>query len=229
MFVGHFALALGAKRYAPQVSLGVLFLACQLADLLWPNLVLMGWERFEIEPGNTAMTPLNFLHYPYSHSLVALLVWGILFAALYTLLNRASAKAAMVIAALVLSHWILDVVTHRPDMPIAFGDSMRIGFGLWNAPVLAIMIEMIIFCAGVWLYVANTQARDRIGSLGFWALVAFLLVVYAANTFGPPPPSMAAVTWSVQAMWIVVAWGFWVDRHRVRSRVGGSRSTPLGP
>ena len=222
MFIGHFALAFGAKRYAPQVSLGVLFLSCQLADLLWPNLVLMGWERFEIEPGNTAMTPLSFLHYPYSHSLVALLVWGTLFGALYVLLTRASVKTALVITALVFSHWILDVVTHRPDMPITLGGAQRIGLGLWNAPVFAIATEMIIFSAGVWLYVSNTVARDRIGNIGFWALVGFLLVIYAASTFGPPPPSIEAVTWSAQAMWIIVAWGFWVDRHRVRSSVGCS-------
>ena len=217
MFVGHFALAFGAKRYTPQVSLGVLFLACQLADLLWPNLVLMGLESFEVEPGNTVMTPLNFLHYPYSHSLVALLVWGAIFGALYTVLNRTGIKTALIIAGLVLSHWVLDVVTHRPDMPITLGDSIRIGFGLWNAPVLAVVTEMLIFAAGIWLYAAHTEARDRVGSLGFWALVGFLLIVYSANILGPPPPSIDAVTWSAQAMWLIVAWGYWVDRHRSQS------------
>jgi membrane-bound metal-dependent hydrolase YbcI (DUF457 family) len=214
MFVGHFALAFGAKKYAPQVSLGVLFLACQLADLLWPNLVLLGLERFEIDPGNTAMTPLSFVHYPYSHSLIALLVWGALFGALYSVLNRAGIKTALIIAGLVLSHWVLDVVTHRPDMPIALGDSMRIGFGLWNYPVLAVITEMFIFAAGIWLYATHTEARDRIGSIGLWALVVFLLFVYSANIFSPPPPSVDAVAWSAQAMWLVVAWGYWVDRHR---------------
>lgn len=195
----------------------MLFLACQLADLLWPNLVLIGWERFEIDPGNTAMTPLSFLHYPYSHSLVALVVWGSLFGALYALLNRAGVRTALVIAALVFSHWILDVVTHRPDMPIALSNSIRIGLGLWDAPLLAVSGELIIFTAGVWLYASSTRARDRIGSFGLWALVAFLLIVYVANTLGPPPPSIGAVTWSAQAMWLIVAWGFWVDRHRIRS------------
>ncbi len=214
MFVGHFALAFGAKKYTPQVSLGVLFLACQLADLLWPNLVLLGLERFEVDPGNTAMTPLSFVHYPYSHSLIALLVWGALFGALYSVLNRAGIKTAVIIAGLVLSHWVLDVVTHRPDMPIALGDSMRIGFGLWNYPVLAVITEMFIFAAGIWLYATHTEARDRIGSIGLWALVVFLLFVYSVNIFSPPPPSVDAVAWSAQAMWIIVAWGYWVDRHR---------------
>jgi membrane-bound metal-dependent hydrolase YbcI (DUF457 family) len=214
MFVGHFALAFGAKKFAPRVSLGVLFLACQLADLLWPNLVLMGLERFEIDPGNTAMTPLSFVHYPYSHSLIALLVWGALFGALYSVLNRTGIKTALIIAGLVLSHWVLDVVTHRPDMPIALGDSMRIGFGLWNYPVLAVITEMLIFAAGIWLYAAHTEARDRVGSIGLWALVVFLLIVYAVNILSPPPPSVDAVAWAAQAMWLVVAWGYWVDRHR---------------
>ncbi len=217
MFVGHFALAFGAKKYTPQVSLGVLFLACQLADLLWPNLVLLGLERFEIDPGNTAMTPLSFVHYPYSHSLIALLVWGALFGALYSVLNRAGIKTAVIIAGLVLSHWVLDVVTHRPDMPIALGDSMRIGFGLWNYPVLAVITEMFIFAAGIWLYATHTEARDRVGSIALWALVVFLLIVYSANFFSPPQPSVDAVAWSAQAIWLVVAWGYWVDRHRSQS------------
>ena len=217
MFVGHFALAFGAKKYSPQVSLGVLFLACQLADLLWPNLVLMGVESFAVEPGNTALTPLSFQHYPYSHSLIALLVWGALFGTLYTGLSRTGVRAALIITGLVVSHWILDVVTHRPDMPIALGDSMRIGLGLWNVPALAVVTEILLFGAGVWLYASYTEARDRIGSIGLWALVAFLLIVYSANILGPPPPSVNAVTWSAQAMWLIVAWGFWVDRHRSQS------------
>ena len=217
MFVGHFALAFGAKRYTPQVSLGVLFLACQLADLLWPNLVLLGLESFAVEPGNTAMTPLNFLHYPYSHSLVALLVWGAIFGASYAVLNRTGIKTALIIGGLVLSHWVLDVVTHRPDMPITLGDSVRIGFGLWNVPVLAVVTEMLIFAVGIWLYAAHTEARDRVGSIGFWVLVIFMLIVYSGAVFGPPPPSIDAVIWPAQAIWLIVAWGYLVDRHRSQS------------
>ena len=96
MFIGHFAIGLGAKKYAPHVSLGVLFLACQLADLMWPSLVLFGIEKFEIEPGNTVLTPLHFTHYPYSHSLVALSVWGVLLAGLYSLMQRGGKRAALV-------------------------------------------------------------------------------------------------------------------------------------
>jgi membrane-bound metal-dependent hydrolase YbcI (DUF457 family) len=217
LFIGHFALALGAKKFAPQVSLGILFLACQLADIIWPNLVLLGIEALEVVPGITVMTPLDFSHYPYSHSLVALILWSAIFGVLYALLRRSGTRAAIVIAVLVLSHWVLDVLTHRPDMPITLNDSSAIGLGLWNYPVIAVPLELLLFGAGTWLYVRHTKPRNRQGSIGFWALILFLLVVYAASILGPPPPSPAAVAWSAQAVWILIAWGFWVDNHRVRS------------
>lgn len=214
MFIGHFAMAFGAKKLAPEVSLGALFLACQLADLIWPDLVLLGVERLAIEPGNTAMTPLSFEHYPYSHSLIALFAWGVLCAAAYWIVSRASLRIAIVIVLLALSHWALDVLTHRADMPITLSDSVRVGLGLWNVPALAIPLELALLAAGVWVYARYTVARDRIGSTGLWALVGFLVVVYAANILGPPPPSVGAVAWSAQAMWLLVAWAYWVDRHR---------------
>jgi membrane-bound metal-dependent hydrolase YbcI (DUF457 family) len=216
MFIGHYALALAAKKSAPKVSLGILFLACQLADIIWPNLVLFGIEAVEVEPGITVMSPLNFVHYPYSHSLVALILWSVIFGAVYALLRRSGTKAAIVIAVLVLSHWVLDVLTHRPDMPITLNDSSPIGFGLWNLPVIAVPLELLLFGAGIWLYIRHTKPLNRQGSIGFWALILFLLVVYAASLLGPPPPSATAVAWSGQALWLVIAWGFWVDHHRVR-------------
>ncbi|MGI9259679.1 MAG: hypothetical protein ACR2QQ_12660 [Gammaproteobacteria bacterium] len=215
MFIGHFALAFGAKKFAPNASLGILFLACQFADLLWPNLVLLGVEQLEIDPGNTLMTPLNFLHYPFSHSLVSLLLWAALLAGSYALLAKTGARVATVVGLLVVSHWVLDVITHRPDMPIALGESARIGFGLWNAPLIAVALELALMAAGVWLYLAQTTAKDRIGTIGLWSLVIFLLIVYTANLLGPPPPSATAVAWSAQAMWLIVAWGYWVDSHRI--------------
>lgn len=222
MFIGHFAMGFGAKRFAPQVSLGILFLACQLADLVWPNLVLLGIETLSIDPDATVMTPLDFSSYPYSHSLLALLVWAAIFGLLYTALSRSGPRVAMIVAALVLSHWMLDVLSHRPDMPVTLGNAPKIGMGLWNYPAIAIPFELLLFAVGVWLYSRATAPVDRKGSLGLWMLVAFLVVVYLANVLGPPPPSAAAVAWSAQAMWLIVAWGFWVDRHR--STALGSRT-----
>src|SRR5215467_12383703 len=126
MFIGHFGLGFGAKRAAPAVSLGTLFIACQFADLLWPILVLLGYEQVEIQPGATVMTPLDFISYPYSHSLLALCIWGALFGAAYLFVRRGRAAAAVTLA-LVVSHWVLDYVTHRPDMPLTLSGSTRVG------------------------------------------------------------------------------------------------------
>lgn len=214
MFIGHYALAFGAKRYAPAVSLGTLFLACQFADLLWPTLVALGIERVEIDPGNTAMTPLNFVSYPYSHSLVMLVVWSALFALAYRTINGWRPNAIAAVATLVFSHFILDFVTHRPDLPITLTGSRRVGLGLWNAPLAALAVELTLFAAGVVLYLMVTRARDRMGSIGLWALIAFLSAVYFAAIFGPPPPSAASVAAAGHASWLFVAWAYWVDRHR---------------
>lgn len=227
MFLGHFGVGFGAKRAVPGVSLGTLFVACQLADLLWPTLVLLGLERFEIRPGITAVTPLDFISYPYSHSLVALSAWGVLFGALYALINRSRVATAIALALIVVSHWVLDVLVHRPDMPVTVSGTMRLGFGLWNSVPGTLIAELSTFTAGVVLYARETRARDRIGSVAFGLLVGFLLVVFFLNVFGPPPPSVGAVAWSAQAMWLLVIWAYWVDRHRCRraSSPGGRAVT----
>jgi hypothetical protein len=193
-----------------------------MADIIWPNLVLLGLETLRIQPGITVMTPLDFVSYPYSHSLVALLLWSVVFGALYMVLSRVGIKVAIVIAALVLSHWVLDVLTHRPDLPITLSEGTKIGAGLWNYPVIAIPLELLLFGTGVFLYQRHTRALNRVGSIGLWALVLFLLTVYVANIFGPPPPSATAVAWSAQAMWLIIAWGFWIDRNRTST--GGDES-----
>ena len=214
MFIAHFGLGLGAKRAAPAISLGALFLACQLADLLWPTLVLLGIEQVAVEPGVTVVTPLNFVSYPYSHSLLMLAVWGAFFAAAYAAVTRLRVSAAIALALLVVSHWVLDVITHRPDLPLTPFGAERFGFNLWASVRGTLIVEFGIFAVGVWLYLRATTARDRVGSAGFWALVVFLVVVMIANVFGPPPPNVAAVAWTVESMWLLVLWGSWIDRHR---------------
>lgn len=218
MFIGHFGLGFGAKRAAPAASLGTLFAACQFADLLWPALVLLGYERVQIQPGATKLTPLDFVSYPYSHSLLALCVWGVAFGAIYFGIRRSRISAAVTMALLVVSHWVLDYVTHRPDMPLTLSGHARAGLGLWNSIPGTLVVELAIFAIGLALYLRETAPRDRIGSIGLWSLVGFLLVVYVANVIGPPPPSVAAVAWSAQAMWLLVIWGYWVDKHRIPHR-----------
>jgi len=214
MFIGHFAVALAAKRAAPRISLGTLFLAAQLADLVWPTLVLMGLETVEIRPGITAVSPFDFIHYPYSHSLVALSAWGAALAVVYRLARRSGVWEAAILPVVVLSHWILDVASHRPDMPLTIAGPERLGFGLWNSVTATIAIEFALFGIGLVLYVISTRARDRTGSVTFWSLVVFLSITYIASVFGPPPPSPPAVAWGAQSVWFLVAWGYWIDRHR---------------
>src|SRR4051812_48700065 len=149
VFIGHFGLALGAKKSAPAVSLGTLFLACQFADLLWPTLVLFGIERVEVQPGATLMTPLDFVAYPYSHSLLALTVWGVLFGAIYMAVRQSTLVAAVTLGLLVLCHWVLDVVVHRPDMPFTITGSRRAGLGLWNSMAATFAVELTIFTVGL--------------------------------------------------------------------------------
>ena len=221
MFLGHFGLGFGAKKAAPAASLGTLFAACQFADLLWPTLVLLGYERVEILPGATKMTPLNFVSYPYSHSLLALCAWGVAFGAIYRAIRRAKISAAVTIALLVVSHWVLDYVTHRPDLPLTLSGPDRLGLGLWNSTPGTLAVELAIFAIGLAIYLRETTSRARIGSIGLWSLVGFLVIVYAANTIGPPPPSSAAVAWSAEAMWLLVIWGYWVDKHRIPHRNRG--------
>jgi len=215
MFIGHFALGYAAKRWAPRLSLAVLFGAAQLADLIWPLLVALGVEQVRIAPGITASTPLEFISYPYSHSLATLLLWGVLLAWLCTRWHRASAlSSGSVVLALVLSHWLLDVITHIPDMPIYPGGP-KLGFGLWNSVPGTLAVEVIMFAAGVWIYARATSPRDRIGRWALVGLTAFLGVGFVANAASPPPPSVTTI-WigAFVLMAVTLALAHWADSHR---------------
>jgi len=120
----------------------------------------------------------------------------------------------LLLAALVVSHWVLDLVMHRPDLPLTVGGAERYGLGLWNSIPGTLAVELPLFLAGVFLYVRSTAPRDRTGKIALAGLVLFLLAVYFMNFFGSPPPTSAAVAWVTQSMWLLVAWGYWVDRHR---------------
>ena len=212
MFVGHFALGFAAKRAAPRISLAVLFAAAQLADLLWPILVFAGIEQVRIDPGNTAMTPLDFVSYPYSHSLATLVVWAILFA--FVMTREPSPATPWVLMALVVSHWLLDFVSHRPDMPIYPGGP-KVGLGLWRSVPATVVVELAMFGIGVWMYLRATRARDAIGRWATAALVVILLAAYAGNIASGPPPSVdAIVVVGVTGAAILLALAAWADRHR---------------
>lgn len=213
MFIGHFGVGFGAKVAAPRTSLGTLFLAAQFIDLLWPTLLVLGLEHVEISPGTTRVTPLDFTDYPISHSLVTVILWGIGFGVVYRLLRRYP-RGAWVCGLAVISHWVLDLIVHRPDLPLAPGLPLFVGLGLWNSLPVSMIVELGLFALGIGLYLRSTTASDRVGSIGLWSLVAFLLLVFFGNIFGEPPPNVSALAWVGHAQWLLVVWGYWIDRHR---------------
>jgi len=212
MFIGHFALGFAAKRAAPRLSLATLFAAAQFADLLWPFLLAAGVEQVRIVPGITAFTPLDFISYPYSHSLLALVIWGVLFGGICAVIVR-DRRVTLVVAALVVSHWVLDWITHRPDMPLYPG-SVKVGLGLWNSVPATVALETVMFVAGVWMYARATRARDVIGRRAFAAFVGLMFATYAVS-MGPPPPSITAlVIAAIAGAAVIILWAWWFDRHR---------------
>jgi hypothetical protein len=212
MFIGHHAAGFAGKRLAPQVSLGTLFFAAMFLDLLWPILLLLDLEHVRIDPGNTAFTPLDFYDYPISHSLLTVVGWSMAVAVGYRIVRKTWSGAAVVGAA-VLSHWVLDFVTHRPDLPLWPGGPL-VGLGLWHSVPATIAVESLLFIATLAIYLRTTVARDRTGSIALWALVAFVVLIYIANVTSPPPPSTTAIAWGALAAWLFVPWGAWIDRHR---------------
>ena len=186
MFLGHFAASLAASRAEPRLPLGTSLLAAQLPDAVWPYLLLAGVERVTIAPGDTAFTPLRFDSYPWSHSLLAVTAWGCLFALLMRLRGRVM-RAVALAGLLVVSHWVLDAVCHRPDMPVLPGGPF-VGLGLWNSVAATLILESLMFAGAVFFY-----ARGRRLSRGFWILIGVLVVLYAAAAFGPPPPNVTAI------------------------------------
>jgi hypothetical protein len=213
MFIGHYAVALAAKKAAPKTSLGTLLIAAQFLDLLFPILVLVGLEHVRPDPGNTAFTPYDFYDYPISHSLVTSIVWSIAFGLIYFAIRR-DRKGSWVLGLCVLSHWILDAISHGPDMPIAPGLSTYVGLGLWNSIPATVVVEGAMFVVGVVLYARATVAKDHTGTYAFWAFVAFLALVYAGNAINREPASENAMGIVGLAAVIIILWAYWIDRHR---------------
>ena len=213
MFVGHYAVALAAKRAAPKTSLGTLFFAAQLADMLWPVLLLFGLERVSFVPNSNPFLRAVFDAYPISHSLLTLLAWAALFAWLYRS-RTGYARGATVVALSVLSHWLLDFATHRPDMPLYPGGP-TVGLGLWNSAAGTVAVEGAMFVVGVRIYLKTTRARDGVGRYGLWGLFALLVLSYVGSLFSGPPPTLRALAiGGIVFGWLFVAWAAWADRHR---------------
>lgn len=213
MFIGHFGVGFAAKKIDSKPSLGTLFLASQFIDLLWPVFLLVGLEKVNIEPGNTAFTPLNFVYYPFSHGFLSVLLFSIIFGSLYFIFKR-NLKTSLLLGSLVLSHWILDLITHRPDLPLIPWSDIKVGLGLWNSVILTIIVEGLIFLGGAYIYMKTTRAENKKGSIGLWSLIIFLSIIYIMNIVGPPPPSSQAIGIVGLTQWLLVLWAYWIDRNR---------------
>ena len=214
MFVGHTALALAAKRRYPELSLGWLYGAATFLDLLWPLFLLLGFEQVAIGSATGGFDTLTFTSYPWSHSLLMSVGWGIIAAALVRAMGFRIIHS-LVLGLLVLSHWVLDFITHAPDLPLFPGSNIRVGLGLWGSIPASFIIEGLLYAAGIWLYLSGTRAKDRIGSLGLWGFLIASGALWASGPFMPPPPSPMAVAWSTMiAVPLLVAWAWWADAHR---------------
>jgi cytochrome bd-type quinol oxidase subunit 2 len=214
MFIGHAAVALASKKAAPRVSLGTLIAAPFLLDLIWPVLVLLGVEHVRVDIGNTAFTHLDFYDYPVSHSLLTSIVWAMAAGAAYFVVRR-DRRGAGIVALGVISHWVFDFVVHRPDLPLWPGGP-KVGLGMWNSKPATLIVELLLFFGALVIYLRATRAKDRTGSIAFWALIVFLLAIYAVNATSTPPadadPKVIAA--SALALVLLIPWGAWIDRHR---------------
>jgi hypothetical protein len=218
MFIGHFAVGFAAKRAAPRASLGTYVLAAVFLDTLWPVFLLLGIETVRIDPGNTAFTPFDFVSYPWSHSLLMAIVWSFVFGFGHYLIRRDKTTAKM-LGAVVFSHWVLDWVTHRPDLQLAPGLAFRTGLSLWNSIPATVAIEVSLFLAAAWWYERSNEPLDGPGRWAWYALVGLLLLLFGASLAPPPPPGQEMMVAVVDiAAWLFVPWAAWVDRHRVVRR-----------
>jgi hypothetical protein len=212
MFLGHYAVGFGSKKAEPKVSLGTYFMAAVFLDLLWPVFLLLGLEHVKIDPGNTPMTPLDFYDYPLSHSLLMAIVWSLVFGGFYYLIKK-NGRVSVVLGICVFSHWILDFISHRPDLPLAPGVNYFLGLGLWYSVTATLLVELSLYAIGIYLYIQITKAKNKIGSIALWGFIALSLIIYFSNLFSTPP-DVKTMAISGMGQWLFVLWAYLIDRHR---------------
>jgi hypothetical protein len=217
MFVGHYGIAFALKRAEPRVSLGTLFLAVQLVDILWGGTLLLGWEHARVVPGYLAASPFEFLDYPITHSLVAGLGWGAAMALVYYSLPTTNvshhARAALIVGLAVLSHWPLDVLMHAPDLPVAGNASARLGFGLWRSVPLTIGVELVLLAIGVALYATRHSRKHPVRPVRLAIVLIVLLAAYLSSFLGTPPANIRIIGIVAALSGLIMALlGWWADR-----------------
>jgi len=217
MYVGHYAASLMLKSIEKRASLGVLFLAVQFVDILFFPFVLLGIERLNIVENFTQSTHFDLEYMPYTHSLVAFLIWSGLAYVLFRWVVVKSRSVALVVALAVMSHWLLDVIVHTPDMPVWDDASQKLGLGLWNNAIATYVLEAGLLLAGLWLYLRSTAATTTTGKFGMSVFVVLLLLVNIVNIFGPlqgDSKVVLAVT-ALATYLLFAAVAFWLDARRL--------------
>ena len=210
MLVGHFAVGFIAKRAEPRLSLGTLFLAVMTADFLWCVFMLTGLEHVQFRPGMGAANYFVASNIALSHSLLTNAVWGILFALAY-FWGRRYLRGAWILGLAVLSHWFLDFISHRPDMPLAPGATRYYGLGLWTSTWATILVEGGLWVLAIVIYLRSTKPKNRLGTLAFWPVILFLTLAWYGNIAGPPPPPDSAAVRSLVFFALIVAWAYWIN------------------
>jgi len=213
MFIGHYAVGLLAKKETEKVSLATLFIAVLFLDLLWPIFLLLDIEKVVLHPELEGAKNVAFTFYPYSHSLLFTFIWAVVFGLIYWLLKK-NIKNALILSLCVLSHWLLDMIVHFKDLPLAMNNNQLIGVGLWNYPVLSFFVELIFFACGVYIYLKTTTPKNKYGSILFWVLIILLLISQIASIFSPAPSSVSVLGWSAQSQWLFIILAFIIDRNR---------------
>ena len=211
MFAGHLAVAIGAKSVAPKLPLSLLIGASFGIDILWPIFLLMGIETVAVDPGNTEFTSLDFLSYPWSHSLLMVLIWGTL-SALLAYRFGVSKKGAIVVGSVLTSHWLLDWITHRADLPIWPGGFMT-GAGLWNSILGTFLVEGSLLVIAVILFRRSFEIVGWQGKLAFISLLTLVTVIWGSQPYSPPPPDAHAVALVGLTMLLLPIWGMWIERN----------------
>ncbi len=221
MYIGHVATALAAKKFDGTPSLGTYTIAAFLPDMIFSVMLFGKWEEVVITPGHTAMMPMAFPHYPYSHSLLGTAIAGLILGGAYWLRHR-RLRSAAILFGLAVGHWVLDVISHAPDVPLGF-NGPNLGLGLWDSVTATFLVEGSLFALGAVLYCRTTEPVDRIGRWALVGLIGFLLLTYLPGPFSEPPPSTTAVALvNSLGIGLIVLLAFWLDRHRRLKTLGNA-------
>jgi hypothetical protein len=214
MLLGHVAAGLAGKKFASRVSLGTLVLAGTLSDLVFTVLVIAGVEHLRIVPGITAVNPFDMYDYPFSHGLLANIVMAVLFAGIYFLIKK-DRRSSIVLGLVVLSHWVLDVISHCPDMALIGSDGPKVGLGLWNSFAGSVAVELVLILVGLILYLRATKPRRALSYLPLSLFILYSAFMFTGWLLGTIPENLIVVYISSGIMMIIyLALAYWTDYLR---------------